>query len=132
MKNFEPIQMLISDLTLEQFVNVLAVVFGIFVVALFCLRFIFSIFDSIENGWLHYKTKEYYGSLRYLNKRFKALNTANCQSAVKNEFLRTRNTIELLRYQHIIPKFLYLRLFDKAYEISESRLLEVFENEEKL
>lgn len=131
MKNFESTQMLIGDLTLEQFVNVLAVVFCIIVVALFCLRFIFSILNSIDNGWLFYKTEEYYGSFRYLNKRFKALKTANCKSAVKNEFLRTRNTIELLLYQHVIPKFLYLRLFDKAYEVSESRLLEVFENEEK-
>lgn len=118
-------------MTIEQFGNCLVVVFGIVLIALLILRFIFSFLNSLDNGWFFYKTEEYYGSLRYLNKRFKALKIANCQSAVKNEFLRTRNTIELLRYQHVIPKFLYLRLFDKAYEISESRLLEVFENEEK-
>lgn len=131
MENFKSTQILLGDLTIQQFYNCIVSVFGIVLVALFVLHLIFSIFDSFENGWLHYKTKEYYGSLRYLNKRFKALKTANCQSAVKNEFLRTRNTIELLRYQHVIPKFLYLRLFDKVYEISESRLLEVLENEEE-
>lgn len=131
MENFKSIQMLIGDLTIEQFCYCLGVIFGIVLISLIVLYIIFSIFTNFHNGWLFYKTEEYYGSLRYLNKRFKALKTANCQSAVKNEFLRTRNTIELLRYQHVIPKFLYLRLFDKAYEISESRLLEVFENEEK-
>ncbi len=118
-------------MTVEQFCQVLGYAFGFFVLSSFCVFWVFCFLNSFHNGWLYYKTVEYYSSFRYLNKRFKAINTANCKSAVKNEFLRTRNTIELLRYQHVIPKFLYLRLFDKAYEVSESRLLEVFENEEE-
>lgn len=131
MENFEPIQMLIGDLTIEQFCNCLGVAFGIVLISLIVLYIIFSIFTNFHNGWLFYKTKEYYGSLKYLNKRFKALKTASCQSAIKNEFLQTRNTIELLRCQDVIPKFLYFRLYDKACAISKNRLLEVFENEEK-
>lgn len=131
MENLEPIQMLIGDLTIEQFCNCLGVVFAIVLISLIVLYIIFSIFTNFHNGWFFYKTKEYYGSLKYLNKRFKALKTANCQSAIKNEFLQTRNTIELLRCQDVIPEFLYFRLYDKACAISKNRLLEVFENEEK-
>lgn len=130
MENFEPIQTLIGDLTIEQFCQVLVICFGIILVSSFCVFIVFCFLNSFTNGRLHYKTTEYYGSFRYLNKRFKALKNATCQSAVKNEFFQLRNSIELLRYQRVIPEFLYVRLITAAYEISESRLLEVLKNED--
>ena len=123
MENFEPIQTLIGDLTIEQFCHVLVIAFGIFTVSSFVVFIVFCFLNSYSNGRLHYKTKEYYGSFRYLNKRFKALKKADCPTDIKSEFLQLRNSIELLRYQRVIPEFLYISLTASAYEIYEHLVL---------
>lgn len=136
MENLETIKILVSDLTIEQFCQILGVAFAFFVASSFCVFIVFCFLNSYINGRLHYKTMEYYGSFRYLNKCFKNLKSSTSIQTLDISAIELFSTIRLLRYQHIIPKFIYNRLYDKCYEINaelrENFLLEVVKNEKKL
>lgn len=77
MEFFEPLKVLLSDLTIEEFSQLMGYIFGFFVLSSFCVFIVFCFLNSFYNGRLHYKTKEYYGSLCYLNKLFKKLKSAS-------------------------------------------------------
>lgn len=111
----ENLQILIGDLTVEQFCHVLGICTGLICVILLFFKIITHI--VVNTDYLFYKTKEYYGSLRYLNKRFKELKTCDNIYRMGSAYYRLISAIELLRYQYLIPKFLYERLYDKAKEI---------------
>lgn len=130
MENFEPIQTMIGDITIERFCQVLGISFGIFTVSCFCVFFVFCFLNSFLNGRLHYKTKEYYGSFRYLNKQFKAIKKSVNVESVKIRYYELRSAIMLLKIQGVIPLFLYIRLIDKCQEVSTRRISEVIENED--
>ena len=118
-------QELIGNMTPEQFTQFIGVLFGGIIFFFGSWLLVTALVHAVVDGWLFRKGALYYGSLRYLNKRFKYLKTAPSINLLEIFGVELHSTIELLRYQRIIPKIMYNRLLDKCLEIYFQRRLEL-------
>ena len=118
-------QELIGNMTPEQFSQFIGVLFGGVIFFFGSWLLLTAFLHSVIDGWLFRKGALYYGSLLYLNKRFKYLKTASSINLLEIFDVELHSTIELLRYQRIIPKIMYNRLLDKCREIYFQRRLEL-------
>lgn len=121
----ERLQVLIGDLTIEQFSKLIGFTFGLFV--LFTFPYVFSC--AIIDGWAFRKGALYYGSLRYLNKCFKKLRNCNSLQELDLTHVELRSVICLLRFQRVIPKIMYKHLLNKLLNIFVQRKSEFLDDE---
>lgn len=118
-------QELIGNLTCEQFAQLIGKTCGVLMGCTFVSSFLVALITGLVDGWAFRKGFLYYGSFKYLNHYFKMLKncgTVGSLDKVHNELV---TVISLLRYQRIIPKFLYVRLFDKLGFIYRKRKIEI-------
>lgn len=118
-------QELIGDLTVEQFTRVVGMIFGCSFFMIFIFSIVIAFITASVDGWAFRKGFLYYGSLKYLNKCFKRLKNCGTVGSLDKVHDELVTVISLLRYQRIIPKFLYLRFFDKLGFIYRKRKIEI-------
>lgn len=119
------LQVLLSDLTVEQFCKVCGICCGLCSAVIFCTILLAGFINSFNSGYLHYKTREYYASLRYIQKYFRQLK--RCGTVLELDYANQELTavLDLLVYQKVLPKFLYKRIFDKATYLFNKRHVEI-------
>lgn len=118
-------QELIGDLTVEQFVLLISKVCGVLFGCILACSFLAALITASVDGWAFRKGSLYYGSLKYLNQCFKRLKNCGTVGSLDKVHDELVTVISLLRYQRIIPKFLYVRLFDKLGLIYRKRKIEI-------
>lgn len=121
----EQFQMLIGNLTIDQFTRFIGVLVGCVFVFLLCQ----ALAAALVDGWLFRKSALYYGSLRYLNKCFKKLRNCNSLQELDLSAYECLSAIRLLRFQRTIPKIMYNRLLDKCNQIHLQRRSELWQEE---
>lgn len=125
----ENLQILFGDLSIEQFINVLAYCCSRFFIGLAISVVVIACLHSMLDGWAFRKGALYYGSLRYLNKLFKKLKTINSIQELYFTHAELRSVIFLLRFQRTIPKIMYKHLLEKLEQIFYQRKSELFRDE---
>ena len=125
----EQFQTLVGDLTIEDFSRLVGTLLGYVLGVVFVTFFITAFISSIIDGWLFRKGALYYGSLRYLNKLFKNLETATSIQFLDLANAELQSAINILRYQRVIPKIMYKRLLEKQEQIHYQRKSELFKDE---
>lgn len=125
----ENLQILLGDLSIEQFINVLSFILGQFFIGLAISAIVIATLHSMLDGWAFRKGFLYYGSLRYLNKLFKKLKTTDIFQELDFTNAELRSVICLLRFQKVIPKVMYKHLLNKSVYIFEQRKSEFLDDE---
>ena len=94
-------------------------------IAVFLVITFAGFINSLSSGFLHYKTNEYYASLRYIQKYFRQLK--RCGTVLELDYANQELTavLDLLVYQKVLPKFLYKRISDKADYLFNKRRVEL-------
>ena len=118
-------QELIGNLTVEQFALLVGKICGVIFGCVLACSSLIAFITAFVDGWAFRKGSLYYGSFKYLNQCFKRLKncgTVGSLDKVHNELV---TVISFLRYQRIISKFLYVRLFDKLGLIYRKRKIEI-------
>lgn len=114
-------QELFGNLTVDQFCKVFGCCTVFCCVAVSTVEISAHFLCSLIDGKFFYKTKEYYASLRYIQKYFRTLK--NCGTVLTLDYVnRELNCVlDLLVYQGVLPKFLYRRLCEKSNYIYNER-----------
>lgn len=118
-------QVLIGDLTVEQFARFIGVVLGAVIgFSLFCWL-VAALIYSILDGWLFRKGTLYYSSLRYLNRYFKRLKNCGTVENLDKAYGELFVIISLLQFQRVIPMAIVLPLKEKLGIIYNKRKVEI-------
>lgn len=118
-------QVLIGDLTAEQFARFIGVVLGAVIgFSLFCWL-VAALIHSILDGWLFRKGALYYSSLRYLNRYFKRLKNCGTVENLDKAYGELFVIISLLQFQRVIPMAIILPLKEKLVITYNKRKVEI-------
>ena len=119
------LQVLVADLTVEQFCKMCGICCGYCCIAVFLVITFAGFINSLSSGFLHYKTNEYYASLRYIQKYFRQMK--RCETMLELDYANQEliAILDLLVYQKVLPKFLYKRISDKADYLFNKRRVEL-------